>query len=60
MVLVTVDGKTVVVVRGPGTGPSEADYPAEAEYLGITFGLGAFMPHLPVRALLARFGGVDP
>jgi Helix-turn-helix domain len=54
MVLVTVGGKTTVVARGPETGPSEADFPADAEYLGITFKLGAFMPHLPVRSLLDR------
>jgi hypothetical protein len=54
MVLVTFGGETTVVARGPETRPSEADYPADAEYLGITFKLGAFMPHLPVRTLLDR------
>jgi len=54
MVVTTFEGKTVVTARGPETRPSEADYPADAEYLGITFKLGAFMPHLPVRTLLDR------
>ncbi|HWS81147.1 MAG TPA: helix-turn-helix domain-containing protein [Rubrobacter sp.] len=54
MVLVTYGGETTVTARGPETRPSEAEYPADAEYLGITFELGTFMPHLPIKALLDR------
>jgi len=60
MVLVTVGGKTMVVARGPETRTSEADFPAAAEYLGITFKLGAFMPHLPVKTLLDRRDAILP
>jgi hypothetical protein len=54
MVVTTFEGKTTVTVRGPETRTSEANYPADAEFIGITFKLGAFMPHLPVKTLLDR------
>ena len=48
------NGKTMITARGPETKASEADFPADAEFFGITFNLGTFMPHLPVRTLLDR------
>ena len=54
MVIATFDGKTTVTARGPETKASQADFPADAEFFGIVFKLGAFMPHLPVKALLDR------
>jgi hypothetical protein len=54
MVITTVGGKTIVTGRGPETKASEADYPADAEFLGITFKLGTFMSHLPLKSLLDR------
>lgn len=54
MVISTLGGETVVTARGPETRASEADFPADAEFFGIVFRLGAFMPHLPVRTLLDR------
>jgi AraC-like DNA-binding protein len=54
MVFATFNGKTMITARGPETKASEADYPADAEFFGITFKLGTFMPHLPVRTLLDR------
>jgi hypothetical protein len=54
MVVATFDGKTIVTARGPDTKASEADYPADAEFVGIVFKLGSFMPHLPLRTLLDR------
>lgn len=54
MVITTVNGKTMITARGPETNASEADFPAGAEYFGITFKLGTFMPHLPLRTLLDR------
>lgn len=48
------EGKTLIAVRGPETKASRAEFPADAEFWGITFKLGAFMPHLPVKALLDR------
>jgi len=54
MVISTVGGETTVTARGPETRASEADYPADAEFFGIVFRLGAFMPHLPMSTLLNR------
>src|ERR687894_146448 len=54
MVIATSGGKTMITARGPETKASEADFPADAEFFGITFKLGTFMPHLPVRTLLDR------
>ncbi len=48
IVVTSYKGKTTVTVRGPETKATFLDYQSiGAEYLGITFKLGAFMPHLP-------------
>jgi AraC-like DNA-binding protein len=48
IVLTRYKGKTTLTVRGPETKATFLDYQSiGAEYLGITFKLGAFMPHLP-------------
>lgn len=48
LVLTRYQGKTTLTVRGPETKATFLDYQSiGAEYLGITFKLGAFMPHLP-------------
>lgn len=54
IVITTFNGKTRITARGPETKASEADFPADAEFFGITFKLGTFMPHLPVKTLLDR------
>jgi hypothetical protein len=54
MVIATSGGKTTITARGPETKASEADFPADAEFFGIVFKMGTFMPHLPVRTLLDR------
>src|SRR5215208_647148 len=54
MVITTFNGKTMITARGPETKASEADFPADAEFFGITLKLGSFIPHLPLRALLDR------
>ena len=47
IVLTTYHGKTTLTVRGPETKATFLDYRSiGAEYLGITFKLGAFMPPL--------------
>jgi AraC-like DNA-binding protein len=46
------DGKTTLTLRGPETQAIPAPCPANAEFLGIQFKLGAFMPHLPVSNLV--------
>jgi len=40
-------GKTVFTIRGPATKAGTADFPGDAEYFGIVFRLGTFMPQLP-------------
>jgi hypothetical protein len=37
MVIMTFNGKTMITARGPETKASEADFPADAEFFGITF-----------------------
>jgi hypothetical protein len=54
MVITTFNGKTMITARGPETKASEADFSADAEFFGITFKLGSFMPHLPLKTLLDR------
>lgn len=50
----TCNGQTMITARGPETKASVADFPADAKFFGITFKLGTFMPHLPVKTLLDR------
>ncbi len=54
MVLMRYRGRTTLTVRGPETKATEAPVPAEAEWLGITFKLGTFMPDFPPGSLLDR------
>jgi AraC-like DNA-binding protein len=55
MVVSRYQGKTAITVRGPETKASPADASeVGAEYLGIVFKHGAFMPHLPIINLLDR------
>jgi hypothetical protein len=52
IVLTRYRGKTTITVRGPETKATPMDYDSiGAEFLGITFKLGAFMPHLPPQNL---------
>lgn len=54
MVVMRYRGQTHFTVRGPETQASVADCPADAEFFGIIFKLGAFMPHLPPGILRDR------
>jgi AraC-like DNA-binding protein len=54
MVLMRYKGKMTFSVRGPETQATPADFPADADWLGITFKLGTFMPNLPPGGLLDR------
>lgn len=54
MVVTKYDGRTSFTVRGPETKATAAGFPAGAEFLGIVFRPGAFMPHLPVGNLRDR------
>jgi AraC-like DNA-binding protein len=52
MVIMRQYGKTYFTVRGPETKASLAPIPPDAEFFGIVFKLGTFMPHLPNSALV--------
>jgi len=54
MVVTKLPGKTMLTVRGPETSPATMDCPADGEWLGIRFKLGAFMPQFPVGGMLDR------
>jgi helix-turn-helix protein len=54
MVLMKYNGRMSFVARGPETRATTASFPADAEWMGITFKLGAFMPLLPPGNLLDR------
>ncbi len=55
MVVTRVQGKTSVTMRGPETKASPAEIPGgEAEYFGVVFRLGAFMPDFPALHLIDR------
>jgi hypothetical protein len=45
-------GKTSLTVRGPETRATTAPVPEDAEFFGIRFRLGAFMPTLPLGRLV--------
>ena len=57
MVIARQYGKSVLTVRGPETQASLAPCPENAEFFGINFKHGAFMPKLPPNELVNR--GVD-
>jgi AraC-like DNA-binding protein len=54
MVVSRYQGKTLLTVRGPETKATPADCPAGAEFVGIVFKPGTFMPHLPARMVMDR------
>ena len=47
-------GETHLTVRGPETKATAVPIPANAEFIGVRFRLGAFMPDLPVLSLVDR------
>jgi AraC-like DNA-binding protein len=54
MVVTKVNGTTLLTVRGPETRPTPAFAPPNAEFFGIQFKPGAFMPMLPAKRLMDR------
>lgn len=60
IVIVRYKGQTTLFVRGPETRATPAEAPADAEFLGIQFRLGTFMPHLPPRMVMDRQDFVLP
>jgi hypothetical protein len=54
MVIWKHEGKTSVTLRGPETKATLADAPADAEFFGIQFKLGTFLPQLPTLGRVGR------
>ena len=54
MVVTRHNGTTTLTVRGPETRATRAYAPADAEFFGILFKPGAFMPTLPARMVMDR------
>jgi len=54
IVVTKLQGKINLTVRGPETKATPADCPADAEFFGIVFKLGTFMPHLPAKMIMDR------
>lgn len=54
MVVTKYLGQTFISMRGPETKASYAEYPEGAEFFGIQFNLGVFMPHLPLNSIMDR------
>lgn len=54
MVVTRHRGRTFLTLRGPETRSTQADCPADGEWLGIRFKLGTFMPQYPASNLLDR------
>lgn len=52
MVVMKHQGTTTITVRGPETRVTLADSPADAEFFGVQFKLGTFMPNLPIYSLV--------
>lgn len=52
MVIWKYEGETQITVRGPETQANRVDSPANAEFFGIQFKMGAFMPHLPLSKMV--------
>ena len=52
MVVTRYKGELTITMRGPETKAKHAPFPKDAEFFGIIFKYGAFMPHLPVSALV--------
>lgn len=52
MVITKQYGKSTVTVRGPETKAKIAPVPQEAEFFGIIFKLGTFMPDMPVNQIV--------
>ncbi len=52
MVVTRYKGELTITMRGPETEAKPAPFPKDAEFFGIVFKHGTFMPHLPVSKLV--------
>lgn len=54
LVITKYRGKTSITLRGPTTSATPAFCPPDAEFFGIQFKPGAFMPNLPAKSVMDR------
>lgn len=52
LVITRQNGKTWVSLMGPETAATHAPVPDHAEFFGIVFKLGTYLPHIPTRQLV--------
>lgn len=50
MVIAKYNGRISMSLHGPETGATHKEFPAEAEWFGIAFKLGTFVPYIPFGA----------
>jgi AraC-like DNA-binding protein len=55
MVVANCNGRITISLHGPETGASRKAFPPEAEWFGIAFKLGTFVPHLPPSTFIDRY-----
>ena len=60
MVVSRYKGELTITMRGPETKAKHAPFPKDAEFLGIVFKYGTFMPHLPVSSLVNEDVNLPP
>jgi AraC-like DNA-binding protein len=54
IVVTKIEGRAILTVRGPEIRATPAYCPADAEFFGIQFKPGAFMPDLPAKLVMDR------
>src|SRR5258707_5272368 len=52
MVVTRCKGEVFLTIRGPETKATQVISPADAEFFGVFFKYGTFMPHLPIKNLV--------
>src|SRR5262249_40904223 len=52
MIIMRLDGKTNIAITGPLTQLNRRAHRAGAEYIGIRFKLGTYMPHFPITRVI--------
>jgi hypothetical protein len=52
MVISKCNGRIAISLHGPETGATYKEFPAEAEWFGIAFKLGTFVPHIPLGSFI--------
>jgi hypothetical protein len=55
MVIAKVQGRITISIHGPETGATCKDFPPEAEWFGIAFKLGTFVPDILPGSLIDRY-----